>query len=140
MQKKWRLKSSKLLKKRQTQIDEQNPQKQKQWYLASIHTSQMKSSDEEEVKAKKHEKKFSRKEVSPDSSRSQKMKRNPCKSWETSPEVVNVKQYNQTFKNLNFCLPFTDDINKTPITKGLKDLRVLLYERTEDPDEHVSNF
>lgn len=58
----------------------------------------------------------------------------------TPPEVVEAKQYQQDFKNLNFRSPFIDDINKAPIPKGLKGMRIPPYDGTGDPDDHVSNF
>lgn len=43
-------------------------------------------------------------------------------------------------KKVRFRSPFTDDINLTPVPKGLKGPRIKMYDGTEDPDDHVSNF
>ncbi|CAI9274035.1 unnamed protein product [Lactuca saligna] len=59
---------------------------------------------------------------------------------EKLPEVTKAKRYNQDFKNLNFCSPFTDDINETSIPKWLKGPRVPPYDGTTNPNDHVSSF
>nr|KAJ0212586.1 hypothetical protein LSAT_V11C400181580 [Lactuca sativa] len=62
------------------------------------------------------------------------------KRQEKLTEVIEAKQYNQAFKNLYICSPFTDNINETPIPKGLKGPRVPPYDDTGDLDDHVSNL
>lgn len=42
----------------------------------------------------------------------------------------------QGFDILNFINSFTDDINETPISVGLKRPRVKPYDGTRDPDDH----
>ena len=57
-----------------------------------------------------------------------------------TPEAREARRYNKEFEKLNFRSPFTDDINETPVPKGLKGPRIKMYDGTGDPDDHVSNF
>ena len=57
-----------------------------------------------------------------------------------TPEAREARRYNREFEKLNFRSPFTDDINETPVPKGLIGPRIKMYDGTGDPDDHVSNF
>ncbi|KAL4581278.1 hypothetical protein LXL04_017489 [Taraxacum kok-saghyz] len=67
--------------------------------------------------------------------KSQKRREHPL-----TPEAREARRYNKEFEKLNFRSPFTDDINETPVPKGLKGPRIKMYDGTGDPDDHVSNF
>ncbi|CAH1414562.1 unnamed protein product [Lactuca virosa] len=117
--------------------NERQPQKEKEWYRVSVHTDQTEDSDEEGKESSPHEKRSSKKEKNVGRSSNTE---DDHERQEKLPEVAEEKQYNQAFKNLNFDSPFTDDINKKLIPKGLKGSRVPPYDGTRDPDDHVFNF
>ena len=57
-----------------------------------------------------------------------------------SAEAIEAKKYHEAFEELDFRSPFTDDINETPVPKGLKGRRIRMYDGTGDLDDHVHNF
>lgn len=99
-------KSFRAMRWRQMERNEQKTWKEKEWDLASIHNSQMKVSDETEIKDKRNEKKLgnkerSKKEVSFDPSCSKKERKNSHKDREMSyfMLVTCIKVFNEK-KNL----------------------------------------
>ncbi|CAI9272866.1 unnamed protein product [Lactuca saligna] len=109
---------------------------QKEWDRVSVHTDQTEDYNKEENESYPHGKRSSKNEKDvdrlPDAE-------NAYRKQDKLPEVIEAKQYNQAFKSLNFRSPFTNDINETPIPKGLKWTRVPPYDDTGDPDNHVCN-
>ncbi|KAL4564204.1 hypothetical protein LXL04_028260 [Taraxacum kok-saghyz] len=62
------------------------------------------------------------------------------KAQAKTKEAIEAKKYHEAFEELDFRSPFTDEINETPVPKGLKGPRIRMYDGTGDPDDHSLYF